>query len=125
MIKFVLDVGVGYKIWQYLTDNGFDATLITAINPSMSDVDILLIAENEARMVITMDKDFGESIIQAKRIKVFYCSVLKMQQVKKKRQLCSLLWRILKTKSKVNFVFSKMDDFGFDNYPSVFYGKKP
>ena len=62
MIKFVLDVGVGYKVWQYLTDNGFDATLITAINPSMSDADILLIAENEARMVITMDKDFGDLV---------------------------------------------------------------
>ncbi len=62
MLKFVLDVGVGYKVWQYLTDNGFDATLITAINPSMSDVDILLIAENEARMVITMDKDFGDLV---------------------------------------------------------------
>jgi predicted nuclease of predicted toxin-antitoxin system len=62
MIKFVLDVGVGYKIWHYLTQNGFDATLITEINPSMSDADILLIAENEARMVITMDKDFGDLV---------------------------------------------------------------
>jgi predicted nuclease of predicted toxin-antitoxin system len=28
----------------------------------MSDADILLIAENEARMVITMDKDFGDLV---------------------------------------------------------------
>jgi predicted nuclease of predicted toxin-antitoxin system len=61
-MKFVLDVGVGYKVWQYLTDIGYDATLITAINPSMPDADILAIAENEARMVITMDKDFGDLV---------------------------------------------------------------
>jgi hypothetical protein len=41
MIKFVLDVGVGYKVWQYLTNNGHDASLIAAINPNMSDADIL------------------------------------------------------------------------------------
>lgn len=62
MIKFVLDVGVGNKVWQYLTAQGFDAILITAINPSMSDTDILFIAEIEDRMVITMDKDFGELV---------------------------------------------------------------
>lgn len=62
MLKFVLDVGVGYKVWEYLTSNGYDATLITTINPSMSDTDILFIAENESRMVITMDKDFGDLV---------------------------------------------------------------
>lgn len=62
MLKFVLDVGVGNKVWQYLTANGYDVKLITAINPSMSDSDILFIAENESRMVITMDKDFGELV---------------------------------------------------------------
>ena len=62
MLKFVLDVGVGNKVWQYLTAKGYDAKLITAINPSMSDSDILFIAESESRMVITMDKDFGELV---------------------------------------------------------------
>ena len=62
MIKFVLDVGVGNSVWHYLTANGYDATLITGINPSMSDSDILFIAENENRMVITMDTDFGELV---------------------------------------------------------------
>jgi hypothetical protein len=46
MIKFVLDVGVGNKVWQYLTSQGYDALLITALNPSMPDSDILAIAEN-------------------------------------------------------------------------------
>ena len=58
MLKFILDVGVGHKVWQYLISQGYDTTLITTLNPSMSDSEILAIAENENRMVITMDKDF-------------------------------------------------------------------
>ncbi len=65
MLKFVLDVGVGNKVWHYLTANGYDATLITAINPSMPDSEILFIAENEERMVITMDTDFGELVYRS------------------------------------------------------------
>ncbi len=67
MIKFVLDVGVGNKVWQYLTAKGYDAKLITEINPSMSDTEILLIAKNEHRMVITMDKDFGELVYHSSK----------------------------------------------------------
>ena len=62
MLKFVLDVGVGNKVGQHLTQRGYDALLIASINPSMSDLDILAIAENEKRMVVTMDKDFGELV---------------------------------------------------------------
>lgn len=67
MLKFVLDVGVGNKVWQYLTTNGYDATLITTINPSMPDSDILFIAQTEGRMVITMDKDFGELVYHSRK----------------------------------------------------------
>ena len=62
MLKFVLDVGVGNKVWQYLINEGYDATLITTLDPSMPDSDILSIAETEGRMVITMDKDFGDLV---------------------------------------------------------------
>ena len=68
MLKFILDVGIGSKVWQYLIANGYDAKLITAINPSMSDSDILFIADNESRMVITMDKDFGELVYHSGKV---------------------------------------------------------
>ena len=67
MLKFVLDVGVGNKVGQYLTYQGYDALLISTINPSMSDSEILAIAENENRMVITMDKDFGELVYHSEK----------------------------------------------------------
>lgn len=62
MLKFVLDVGVGNKVGQYLESQGYDVKLISTINPSMPDSEILSIAENENRMVVTMDKDFGELV---------------------------------------------------------------
>ena len=67
MLKFVLDVGVGNKVGQHLTHQGYDALLISTINPSMSDSEILAIAENENRMVITMDKDFGELVYHSEK----------------------------------------------------------
>ena len=62
MLKFALDVGVGNKVGQYLMNEGYDALLIASINPNMADFEILAIAENEKRMVVTMDKDFGELV---------------------------------------------------------------
>ena len=67
MLRFVLDVGVGNKVGHYLTSQGYDATLISTINPIMTDLEILVIAENENRMVITMDKDFGELVYHSNK----------------------------------------------------------
>lgn len=60
MLKFVLDVGVGHKVSAFLTENGYDVLSILDIDPAMPDADILVIAERDQRMVVTMDKDFGE-----------------------------------------------------------------
>lgn len=55
MLKFILDVGVGNKTLKYLHNHGFDVISIIDLDPSMPDTDILSIAENQERMVITMD----------------------------------------------------------------------
>jgi len=65
MLKFILDAGVGKKVHTFLTNSGFDAISILDIDPSMADSDILSIAEQEQRMVITMDKDFGELVYRS------------------------------------------------------------
>jgi predicted nuclease of predicted toxin-antitoxin system len=67
MLKFILDVGVGNRVWQYLIHEGYDATLISAINPKLTDSDILAIAETEERMVVTMDMDFGELVYRSNK----------------------------------------------------------
>ncbi len=64
-LKFLVDVGVGKIVEEWLKDNGYDVKNIREINPGMEDREILRIAVNEGRMVITMDKDFGELIYKS------------------------------------------------------------
>ena len=61
-MRFLIDVGVGKKVEKWLIENGYDAKAIRDINASMKDVDILKLAVSENRMIITMDKDFGELV---------------------------------------------------------------
>lgn len=61
-LKFLVDVGVGKKVESWLIENGYDVSAFRDIDPKAKDVDILKIASSESRIVITMDKDFGELI---------------------------------------------------------------
>lgn len=59
-LKFLVDAGVGNYVEQYLADNRYDMKSIRVIDKFMPDEDIIRLAVAENRMIITMDKDFGE-----------------------------------------------------------------
>lgn len=61
-LRFLIDVGVGKGIEKYLQDEGYDTKTVRDIDPRMEDEDIIRTAVTENRMVITMDKDFGELV---------------------------------------------------------------
>ncbi len=61
-LKFLVDVGVGQKVERWLSDNGYNTKNVRDLDPRMLDKHILKIAVAEKRMVITMDKDFGELV---------------------------------------------------------------
>jgi predicted nuclease of predicted toxin-antitoxin system len=61
-LKFLVDVGVGKKVEKCLANQGYDTTSVRDIDPHLPDKEILKIAVSEKRMVVTMDKDFGELI---------------------------------------------------------------
>lgn len=61
-LKFLVDVGVSKKVERWLLNNGYNIKSVRDINPRMLDKEILKIAVSEGRMVITMDKDFGELV---------------------------------------------------------------
>jgi len=61
-LKFLVDVGVSKKVEEWLLRNGYDIKAVRDINPKMEDDKILSISVSENRMVITMDKDFGELV---------------------------------------------------------------
>lgn len=67
-LKLLFDVGVSKKAEIYFKENGFDVLAVRDINPFMADKDILKLAVEEERLVITMDKDFGELVFNSKDV---------------------------------------------------------
>jgi predicted nuclease of predicted toxin-antitoxin system len=61
-LKFIIDVGVGKKVEDFLYRKDYDVLPVRDINPSMSDSKIIGIAAKDNRIIITMDKDFGELV---------------------------------------------------------------
>lgn len=67
-LKFLVDAGVGRKVEQWLIATNHDVKTVRAIDPKMPDYAILQIAVNENRIVVTMDKDFGEMVYRDTQI---------------------------------------------------------
>ncbi len=61
-LKFIVDVGVSNEVEKWLAEQGFDVVNVRDIDPRLPDHEIVKIAAKENRMVITMDKDFGELV---------------------------------------------------------------
>ena len=72
-LRFLIDVGVGRRIEQYLTKEGYDTKAVRDIDPCMEDEEIIRLAHSEKRMVVTMDKDFGELVYHSS---MAHCGVL-------------------------------------------------
>ncbi len=66
-LKFLIDVGVGEKVEMWFRRHGHDMIAVREIDPKMKDKDILSLAVSESRMVVTMDKDFGELVYHSGR----------------------------------------------------------
>ncbi len=61
-LKFLVDVGVGEKVEEYLLEKRYDTKAVRSLDQSMPDQEIIRLAALEKRIVITMDKDFGELV---------------------------------------------------------------
>ena len=61
-LKFLVDVGVGEKVEEYLLEKRYDIKAVRSLDQRMPDQEIIRLAALEKRIVITMDKDFGELV---------------------------------------------------------------
>jgi len=66
-LRLLFDVGVSKKAEMHFKNIGYDVLAVRDLNPSMKDSDILNLAVKEKRLVITMDKDFGELVFNSKK----------------------------------------------------------
>ena len=58
-MKFLADESVEKPVVDRLRNQGFDVMYIGEKTPCISDEDVLRLANNEDRVLITNDKDFG------------------------------------------------------------------
>ena len=61
-MKFLVDVCAGLQVAEFLRSKGIDVLEAYKIDPHLSDVNILRLAMSENRIVITIDKDFGDLV---------------------------------------------------------------
>jgi predicted nuclease of predicted toxin-antitoxin system len=64
-LKFLIDIGVSKKLEEWLRVSGYDIKAMRDIDPKAEDTKILSVAVSESRMVVTMDKDFGELVFKS------------------------------------------------------------
>jgi len=65
-MKFLVDVGVGKSVELWLRTKGFGVKCIIEIDPTLTDKNILQLANTEHRIVVTIDNDFGELVFNGK-----------------------------------------------------------
>jgi predicted nuclease of predicted toxin-antitoxin system len=64
-MKFLLDENADYRLFAYLAGLGHDVTAVAHDYPgSLSDGEVLNLAHDEKRILITNDRDFGELVFR-------------------------------------------------------------
>ncbi|WP_417909566.1 DUF5615 family PIN-like protein [Candidatus Electronema sp. PJ] len=72
-LKFLVDVGVGRHVEQFLREDGHDVKAVRDVDPCLKDEEIIRMAAWEQPIVMTMDKDFGELVYHSS---MRHCGVL-------------------------------------------------
>lgn len=61
-MKFLADENIPLAVVAFLQKQGHDVASITQLSPGSSDASVLLQSEEEQRILVTSDTDFGELI---------------------------------------------------------------
>jgi predicted nuclease of predicted toxin-antitoxin system len=67
-MKFLADEGVDKPIVDQLRNSGFDVHYVLETHQGCDDENVLLLANDEDRILLTQDKDFGELVYRMKRV---------------------------------------------------------
>jgi len=107
-MKFITDENLGVQVPQYLKNLGYDVISVIEVALSKPDTDILTIANEESRILLTTDKDFGELVFKEKLIHSGVILLrLKDESVKNKKKV---ILRELKSGKKFERKFTRVRD---------------
>ena len=66
-LRLLIDVNVGLAVAHSLQRDGHDVTFAGDVDWRMPDADMLSLAHDEQRIILTMDTDFGELVYHSRR----------------------------------------------------------
>jgi predicted nuclease of predicted toxin-antitoxin system len=66
-MNFVADEGIDRQVVERLRQDGHQVWYVAEMAPSISDEAVLAIANREAALLLTADKDFGEMVFRQRR----------------------------------------------------------
>ncbi len=61
-MKLLANENISHDLVDALSEHGFDVASVAAIGAGMSDRDVMRLAHRERRVVLTHDKDFGQTV---------------------------------------------------------------
>jgi predicted nuclease of predicted toxin-antitoxin system len=63
-MKLIADAHIGRLITNWLVGQGHDVLRVATLPPAITDEEILRLAADQRRVVLTADKDFGELVFR-------------------------------------------------------------
>ena len=66
-LRFLIDVNVGLAVARSLQRGGYDVTFAGDVDWCMPDSDMLSLAHDEQRIILTMDTGFGELVYHSRQ----------------------------------------------------------
>jgi predicted nuclease of predicted toxin-antitoxin system len=77
-VKFLLDVCAGGRLRTWSEGLGYDVVEVRSRDPFLSDEEVLAWAWEEKRIVVTVDKDFGELAVKRGEV---HCGIIRLPDV--------------------------------------------
>ena len=90
-MKFLVDRCAGRRLADWLANLGHDVSFTSGAGPDPGDVELLAQATREGRVLVTIDKDFGELIFARQHE---HCGLVRLPDVPSHQRI-SLLERAL------------------------------
>lgn len=113
-MKFLVDESIEYPFFTFLKNKKFDVKSVIDIKTGMTDKEVLKLAFDEKRILITNDKDFGQLIIHyripTKGIIIFS---LPEETTRSKIKIFSNVFKKIKNKIYNNLVIIKRKSIRF------------
>lgn len=102
-MRFLADVNLPQSVIQFLRKAGYDVLDIKVTNPTIGDVEIIKLAIDDHRIILTLDKDF-QVLVQYPKYQIGVIAIrLKIQDAK---HYCEMLKDLLETKTEDDLIKS-------------------